>query len=74
MKIVRIRETIHGRAYVIEVVSIKEDRWRAQIARPGAMTALMPFYGTTPEEAAEHLASWLTRAGQRDKLEVRSQK
>lgn len=65
MNIVRIHETIHGRPYVIEVVSISQDRWRAQIARRGATTALMPFYGTTPDEAAQHLASWLTRAGER---------
>jgi hypothetical protein len=28
-------------------------------------TALMPFYGTTPDEAARHLSDWLTRAHQR---------
>jgi hypothetical protein len=62
---VRIQETIHGRSYVIEVVAVSQDRWRAQIARRGATTALMPFYGATPDEAAQQLASWLTRAGQR---------
>jgi hypothetical protein len=61
----KILETIHGRPYVIEVVSVSQDRWRAQIARRGASNALMPFYGATPDEAAKHLASWLTRAGQR---------
>jgi len=61
----RIHETIHGRPYVIEVVPVSQDRWRAQIARRGATTAVMPFYGATPNEAAEHLASWLTRAGAR---------
>jgi hypothetical protein len=62
---VRIHETIHGRPYVIEVVSVSQNRWRAQIARRGATTALMPFYGATPAEAAQQLASWLTRAGER---------
>jgi hypothetical protein len=60
---IRIHETIHGRAYVIEVVPVSRDRWRAQIARRGATTALMPFYGATPDEAARQLSLWLTRAG-----------
>jgi hypothetical protein len=60
----RFSETINGRPYVIEVVCIGRDRWRAQIARiPGAMTALMPFYGTTPDEAAGGLTHWLSRLG-----------
>jgi hypothetical protein len=25
-------------------------------------TALMPFYGSTPEEAASHMTDWLTLA------------
>ena len=63
MKTVRFQEIIIGRAFVIEVVPVGHDRWRAQIARtPGSMTALMPFYGTTATEAAEHLSGWLTRA------------
>jgi hypothetical protein len=65
VRTVKIHETIHGRAYVFEVVSVTPDRWRAQIARRGATTALMPFYGATPVEAARHLAGWLTRAGQK---------
>ncbi len=61
---IRIKEIIHGRSYVIEVRPVSADRWRAQIARaPGGMTSLMPFYGTTPDEAARHLAGWLDRAG-----------
>jgi hypothetical protein len=60
---IKIHETIHGRPYVIEVVAVSQDRWRAQIARRGATTALMPFYAATPQEAAKQLASWLTRAG-----------
>jgi len=65
VRTVKIHETIHGRAYVFEVVSVTPDRWRAQIARRGATTALMPFYGATPVEAARHLAGWLTLAGQK---------
>jgi len=65
---VRIEHTIHGRSYVIEVRPVGTDRWRAQISRaPGGMTSLMPFYGQTPAEAAEHLAGWLNRAGGRQK-------
>ena len=54
-------EHIAGRTYLIEVLPVTETRWRAQIARlPGMSTALMPFYGTTPEEAARELSRWLT--------------
>jgi len=63
VKTVRFQEIINGRAFVIEVVPVDRDRWRAQIARtPGSITALMPFYGTTAAEAAEQLSGWLTRA------------
>jgi hypothetical protein len=55
-------ETIHGRAYVIEVHAVGRDRWRACLKRRGATTALMPFYGTTPDDAARQLAVWLTKA------------
>lgn len=62
MNSVRFQETINGRRYTIEVLPVGRDRWRAQIALvPGAMTALMPFYGTTPDEAARHLSVWLTQ-------------
>ena len=48
----RFQETIGGRAYVIEVAAVSPDRWRAHIVRiPGVPTALMPFYGRTPDEA-----------------------
>ncbi len=64
MNIVRIRETINGRSYTIEVQPVGRDRWRAQIARvPGGTTALMPFYGPTADEAARQLTGWLNRAG-----------
>lgn len=57
----RYEENIAGRTYFIEVRPITDSRWRAQIARrPGMPTALMPFYGPTPEEAARELSRWLT--------------
>lgn len=59
----RFEESIAGRAYLIEVAAVAKDRWRAYIVRvPGVPTALMPFYGTTPDEAAHLLSEWLTRA------------
>lgn len=58
-------ETIGGRAYHIEVTPIS-NRWRAQMRRgPGMPTAMMPFYGQTPDEAARLLLQWLTLAHQR---------
>jgi len=60
------QESIAGRPYLIEVVLVSEDRWRAYIVRlPGVPTALMPFYGRTPDEAAHSLTAWLLRAHQR---------
>jgi len=59
----RFEESIGGRAYLIEVAAVANDRWRAYIVRvPGVPTALMPFYGRTPDEAAHLLSEWLTRA------------
>ena len=59
----RFEECIAGRVYQIEVALVAADRWRAYIVRlPGVPTALMPFYGTTPAEAASLLCDWLTRA------------
>src|SRR6267142_2457530 len=59
----RFAESIAGRDYLIEVKAVAQDRWRAYIVRvPGMPTALMPFYGTTPAEAARLLSDWLTRA------------
>jgi hypothetical protein len=54
-------EKIAGRTYQIEVSPISASRWRAQIARrPGMPTSLMPFYGRTPDEAAQELSKWLS--------------
>jgi hypothetical protein len=59
----RYQESIAGHPYLIEVTPVSRDRWRAYIVRiPGVPTALMPFYGATPAEAARQLCDWLTRA------------
>jgi hypothetical protein len=60
--LVHFEDTINGRLVIIEVSAVGRDRWRAQIARtPGGRTALMPFYGTTPDQAAAGLSGWLNR-------------
>jgi hypothetical protein len=62
----RFEESIAGRDYLIEVAAVAQDRWRAYMVRvPGVPTALMPFYGATPDEAARQLFQWLTRAHER---------
>src|SRR6516164_10713686 len=62
----RFEELIGGRSYLIEARPVDQDRWRAYIVRiPGVPTALMPFYGRTPAEAAKHLSDWLARAHDR---------
>jgi hypothetical protein len=59
----RFHESIAGKPYLIEVAPVADDRWRAYLVRiPGVPTALMPFYGSTPAEAARQLSEWLTRA------------
>jgi hypothetical protein len=61
----RFEETIGGQVYSIEVMPVS-NRWRAQLVRkPGIPTAMMPFYGGTPDEAAKNLADWLTLAHSR---------
>jgi hypothetical protein len=56
----RYEEHIAGRTYYIEVRAVSDSRWRAQIARtPGMRTSMMPFYGPTPEQAAQELSHWL---------------
>jgi hypothetical protein len=58
----RFEEVINGREYKIEVSNVG-GQWRAQIARvPGGSAATMPFYGKTPDEAAQHLSRWLSLA------------
>ncbi len=65
MTVHRFEKTIGGRAYHIEVTRVS-TRWRAQLRRmPGMPTAMMPFYGQTPDEAAELLTEWLTLAHRR---------
>ena len=60
MNVHRYEEQIAGRTYLIEVRPVSQTRWRAQIARlPGMPTSMMPFYGTTPEQAAAELSRWL---------------
>jgi len=61
----RYEQKIGGRTYRIEAARVHATRWRAQIVRiPGMPSALMPFYGATPDEAAGHLTNWLTRQHQ----------
>lgn len=61
----RFEQTIGGRAYQIEVTPVS-NRWRAQLRRTAGMpTAMMPFYGQTPDEAARQLTEWLTLAHRR---------
>ena len=53
-------ELIGGRRYQIAVRAVSSSRWRAELERlPGMPTALMPFYGATPEQAAQELSRWL---------------
>ena len=60
MNVQRRKETINGREYLIEVSNVGLDKWRAQIRRtPGGSCAMMPFYGATPDEAADQLSRWL---------------
>jgi IS1 family transposase len=68
----RFEELIAGHPYLIEVVPVSQDRWRAYIVRiPGVPNAMMPFYGETADEAAAHLRQWLTRAYERAATSVR---
>lgn len=72
MTVHRFEETIGGRAYHIEVTPVS-NRWRAQLCRtPGVPTAMMPFYGHTPDEAARQLADWLTLAHRRQTAQAAS--
>ena len=63
MTVHRFEQTISGQGYTIEVLAVRPDRWRAYLVRvTDGPTALMPFYGRTPDEAAQQLVGWLTRA------------
>lgn len=54
---------INGRCYTIEVKPAQNNRWRAYLVRAsGGPTALMPFYGGTPQEAVSGLVTWLSLA------------
>ena len=71
MNVHRFEENINGRDYLIEVLSVGRDQWRAQIRRtPGGSGALMPFYGKTPDEAAALLTRWLSIANGRPRTGV----
>jgi hypothetical protein len=61
-RVLRFKEQINGREYRIEVAPVGAHRWRAQVMTAyGGPTALMPFYGTTPELAASELTAYLAR-------------
>jgi hypothetical protein len=63
MVIHRFEENIGGRLYRIEAAYVRDNRWRAQlVSYRGLPSALMPFYGSTPDEAAGQLRDWLSRA------------
>ena len=60
---IRRLQEINGRTYAIEALPVDRDRWRARLAQSGTTNALMPFYGTTPDEAIDQLTAWLLRVG-----------
>ena len=63
MTVLRFEEMINGRFYTIEVKPAQNNRWRAYLVRAsGGPTALMPFYGGTPQEAVSGLVTWLSLA------------
>jgi hypothetical protein len=67
----RFEQTINGRAYHIEAMLVDQERWRAYLVSvPGGPTALMPFYGSTAEEAVGRLTDWLTLAHQSSTISV----
>ena len=73
MNVHRVKETINGREYLIEVSNVGTGKWRAQIRRtPGGSCAMMPFYGTTPDEAAGQLSRWLAISNNHQQSPTRS--
>jgi hypothetical protein len=68
----RFEQTINGREYHIEVSAVNATTWRAQIAKlHGGSRALMPFYGRTPDEAAQQLSRGLALAPARTTPQVK---
>ncbi len=68
----RFEELIGGHPHRIEVAAVANDHWRARLVRiPGVPTALMPFYGPTPDDDASRLRQWLTRAHEHTSSGVR---
>ena len=58
---IAFQQEINGREYWIEVKPVHGGRWRAEVVTPyGGPTALMPFYGTSPDAARDGLTSWLS--------------
>jgi hypothetical protein len=56
------QQKINDREYRIEVLAIATNRWRAEVVTEyGGPTALMPFYGASPDAARDGLTSWLSR-------------
>jgi len=52
----RFEEVINGREYKIEVSLVSSTTWCAKLGSvPGGASALMPFYGDTPDDAAQQL-------------------
>ncbi len=61
----RYERIIGGHVYRIEAARVHANKWRAQIVHiPGMPTALMPFYGPTPDEAAHGLTVFLMKLHQ----------
>ena len=61
--VVRYQEIINGKTFLIEVLFVDPNRWRAQLVRRSdRATSVMPFYGTTAAEAADLLSRWLKKA------------
>jgi hypothetical protein len=59
----RIATRINGREYHIEIACMDDSTWRAQVVtRYGGRTALMPFYGSSSDDAEQRLSEWLQRA------------
>jgi hypothetical protein len=75
LNVYRFEEVINGRTYRIDVSPVGAGRWRAEIARaPGGSGATMPFYGTTPVEAAGQLSRWLALAHGRPPAQLQQER